>query len=42
MIDANGNLYQDLSKVLVTREEIAAKVRELGQMITRDYQGKAR
>ena len=41
MIDANGNLYQDLSKVLVTREEIATKVRELGQMITRDYQGKS-
>lgn len=40
MIDVNGNLYQDLSKVLVTREEIAAKVRELGQIITRDYQGK--
>ena len=41
MMDANGNLYRDLEKILVTREEIAAKVKELGELITRDYQGKA-
>lgn len=41
MIDANGTIYQDLTKILVTREEIAAKVKELGRLITRDYQGKS-
>ena len=41
MIDANGTIYQDLTKILVTREEIAAKVRELGQKITEDYRGKS-
>ena len=40
MIDVNGSLYQDLSKILVTREEIAAKVQELGDLITKEYQGK--
>ncbi|MBQ7521173.1 MAG: hypoxanthine phosphoribosyltransferase [Clostridia bacterium] len=33
--------YQDLERVLVTREEIAAKVKELGQRINADYQGKS-
>lgn len=32
--------YQDLDRVLVKREEIAEKVRELGERITRDYEGK--
>ena len=32
--------YQDLDRVLVKREEIADKVRELGVRITRDYEGK--
>lgn len=32
--------YQDLDRVLVKREEIADKVRELGERITRDYEGK--
>ncbi|MBQ8073498.1 MAG: hypoxanthine phosphoribosyltransferase [Clostridia bacterium] len=40
MIDVNGTLYQDLTKILVTREEIAAKVDELGRKITADYAGK--
>jgi len=40
MIDANGTIYQDLTHILVTREEIAEKVRELGQQITKDYAGK--
>ena len=35
------NLYDDVEKILVTREEIAAKVRELGRKITEDYAGKA-
>ncbi|MGN0779213.1 MAG: hypoxanthine phosphoribosyltransferase [Aristaeellaceae bacterium] len=33
-------MYQDLSRVLVTREEIAAAVKKLGEQITRDYQGR--
>ena len=33
--------YQDLERVLVTREEIAAKVKELGRRINADYQGKS-
>ncbi|MBR1607469.1 MAG: hypoxanthine phosphoribosyltransferase [Clostridia bacterium] len=33
--------YQDLERILVTREEIAAKVKELGQRINADYQGKS-
>lgn len=41
MIDVNGTIYQDLTKILVTREEIAAKVQELGARITEDYKGKA-
>lgn len=32
--------YQDLDRVLVKREAIADKVRELGERITRDYEGK--
>jgi len=40
MIDVNGTAYQDLTKILVTREEIAAKVEELGKIITKEYQGK--
>ena len=39
-MDQNSELYKDLDRVLLTREEIAAKVRELGQQITRDYAGK--
>ncbi len=40
MIDVNGTIYQDLTKILVTREEIAAKVEELGRIITEEYRGK--
>ena len=41
MIETEGRMYQDLTKILVTREEIAAKVDELGKKITADYRGKA-
>ena len=41
MIDANGTIYQDLTRILVTREEIAAKVKELGGILTEKYRGKA-
>ena len=34
-------LYQDLERVLVTKEEIEEKVRALGRQITEDYRGKA-
>ena len=33
-------MHEDISEVLVTEEEICAKVAELGERITRDYQGK--
>ena len=39
-MDQNSELYRDLDRVLLTRDEIAAKVRELGRQITRDYAGK--
>ena len=39
-MDSSAKLYQDLEGILVTRAEIAAKVKELGQTITRDYAGK--
>ena len=41
MISAEGKLYQDLTKILVTREEIAAKVNELGRLITEEYRGRS-
>ena len=33
--------YEDLEKVLVTKDEIAQKVNALGKQITEDYQGKS-
>lgn len=33
-------MKNDILKVLITEEEIAAKVRELGRQITEDYKGK--
>ena len=40
MMDNNATLYKDLSRVLVSREEIANEVARLGKKITEDYQGK--
>ena len=34
------NLYKDLESILYTRQQLAQAVRELGDRITRDYQGK--
>lgn len=34
-------MHSDIAKVLLSAEEIAARVKELGQEITRDYQGKS-
>jgi hypoxanthine phosphoribosyltransferase len=40
MIQTNAKLYGDLKSILVTREEIDAAVQQLGDKITRDYEGK--
>lgn len=40
-MERDAKLYQDLTKVLVTRDEIAKAVKELGARITKDYAGKA-
>ena len=40
MMDTNAALYGDLSRILVTREEIAEAVEKLGRQITEDYRGK--
>ena len=40
MMEPNAALYGDLSRVLVSREEIAEAVSALGRKITEDYQGK--
>ena len=34
------NLSKDIKTVLVTKEQIAAKVKEIGAQITKDYEGK--
>ena len=39
-MEQKAKIYQDLERILVTKEEIAQKVRELGAKITRDYSGK--
>ncbi len=39
-MDTNAKLYQDLERVLITREEIHEAVKMLGQQITKDYAGK--
>ena len=39
-MEQNAVIYGDLDRILVTKEEIARKVKELGQRITKDYAGK--
>ena len=39
-MNQNSELYKDLDRVLLTKEQIAEKVRDLGQKITREYAGK--
>ena len=41
MADHVTVLYEDLDRVLISREEIAASVKELGKQITQDYAGKS-
>lgn len=36
----NENMREDILRVLLSEEEIRAKVKELGEAITRDYRGK--
>jgi hypoxanthine phosphoribosyltransferase len=33
-------MHQDIAEILISKEQIQAKVEELGEQITRDYQGK--
>ena len=40
MIEKNAKIYGDLEKILVTKEEIARRIREVGKQITEDYAGK--
>ena len=39
-MEQSAKIYKDLDRILVTKEEIAKKVKELGQQITRDYEGR--
>ena len=40
-MDTNAVLYQDLDRILVTREEIAKAVKELGEKLTAQFRGKS-
>ena len=40
-MNPNSSLYQDLSGVLYTEDQLRQAVHELGARITEDYQGKA-
>ena len=40
-MEQSARIYQDLDKILVTKEEIDRKVKELGKKITEDYAGKS-
>ena len=40
IMEQDARIYQDLEKILVTKEEIREKVAELGRKITKDYAGK--
>lgn len=39
-MNKDAKMYQDLSDILYTREQLQAAVRDMGERITRDYQGK--
>lgn len=40
-MEQTARIYQDLRKILVTKEEIATKVKEAGAWITKEFDGKA-
>ena len=39
-MEQSAAIYRDLERILVTKEEIAKKISELGRKITEDYAGK--
>ncbi len=39
-MNKEAQLYQDLESILHTREELKAAIQEMGQRITKDYEGK--
>ena len=39
-MDTNAKIYGDLEKILVTREQIAKAVKDLGRRLTQDFAGK--
>ena len=41
MIGTDTEMYRDLDKLLLTKEEIARRIDEVGKKITEDYQGKS-
>ena len=41
MIGTDTEMYRDLEKLLLTKEEIARRIDEVGKKITEDYQGKS-
>ena len=40
-MEQNATIYRDLDRILVTKQEISQKVKELGERITRDYAGRS-
>ena len=40
MITKDSDIYRDLDQILVTKEEIARRIREVGRQITADYAGR--
>ena len=40
-MENRGRLYQDIQEILVRKEDISNAVKMLGEMITRDYEGKS-
>ena len=39
-MDTNAKIYGDLEKILVTREQIAKAVKDMGRQLTQDFAGK--
>lgn len=39
-MEQTANIYRDLDRILVTKEQIAERVKEVGRQITEDYAGK--
>ena len=39
-MDTNAKLYEDLDRILITRDQIQEAIRKMGKRITEDYAGK--